>query len=110
MTDLDARSRLRVPSQAARDEVVQIRTLISHPMENGSRVGPDGAVVPRRIINRFICTFNDQRVFEMDIGPSVSANPFIEFDARVPASGRFYFEWHDDSGAIYRDSATIEVS
>lgn len=110
MTDFDARSRLRVPTHATPGEVVQIRTLITHPMENGARVGPDGAVVPRRIINRFICTFNDQRVVDMDIGPSLSANPYVEFDAQVPASGRFYFEWYDDSGAIYRDSASIEVS
>jgi len=110
MNDIDARSRIRVPSHAARDAVVQIRALITHPMENGSRMGPDDAVVPRRIIHRFICTFNDQRVLDIDIGPSVSANPFLEFDALVPASGRFYFEWHDDSGAVYRDSASIEVS
>lgn len=110
MNDIDARSRIRVPSHAARDEVVQVRTSITHPMENGARVSPDGTPVPRRIINRFICTFNDQRVLDMDIGPGVSANPFLEFDARVPASGRFYFEWQDDSGAVYRDSASIEVS
>jgi len=30
--------------------------------------------------------------------------------AVLPVSGRFSFEWHDDSGAIYRDSASIEVS
>jgi len=109
MNEIDARSRVRVAQRAAPDEVVQIRALITHPMENGSRVGPDGALVPRHIIHRFLCTFNDRLVLDMDIGPSVSANPYLEFEARVPASGRFYFEWHDDNGAVYRDSAAIEV-
>ncbi|WP_333831352.1 thiosulfate oxidation carrier complex protein SoxZ [Pararhodobacter sp.] len=110
MNEIDARSRLRVPARAARDAVVQIRALITHPMENGTRTGPDGRVVPRHIIHRFLCTFNDQKVLDIDIGPSFSANPYLEFDARVPATGRFYFEWHDDNGAVYRDSASIEVS
>lgn len=109
MSEIDARPRVRVQRTAAADEVVLIRTLINHPMESGNRIGPDGARVPRHIINRFVCSFNNELVLDMEVGPSVSANPFFEFEARVPASGTFHFSWYDDSGTIFQDSATIEV-
>lgn len=86
MSGFDARPRVRVPRTASVDEVVLVRTLINHPMENGHRVDTDGNTVPRHIINRFTCTFNGETVIDMEIEPSLSANPFIEFEARVPES------------------------
>lgn len=110
MSTIDARPRVRVPRTASADEVVLVRTLISHPMENGHRIDADGNTVPRHIINRFTCTFNGEVVLDMEIEPSLSANPFIEFEARVPESGEFAFTWLDDDGSVYEDSASIAVS
>lgn len=109
MTEIDARPRIRVQRTASKDEIVLIRTMINHPMESGNRIGPDGERVPRHIINRFVCSFNNELVLDMEIGPSISANPFFEFEARVPETGTFNFFWYDDSGMIFQDSATIEV-
>lgn len=110
MEKIDARPRVRVPRSARVDEIVQIRTLINHPMENGHRIGADGTVLPRHIVNRFVCTFNSQTVIEIDIEPSLSADPYIEFEARVPESGTFQFAWFDDNGDMYQASGDIEVS
>ncbi|MCC5983204.1 MAG: thiosulfate oxidation carrier complex protein SoxZ [Rhodobacteraceae bacterium] len=110
MDTIDARPRVRVPRTASPGEVVQIRTLANHPMENGERIDADGNRVPRHIIHRFVCTFNDETVIEMDIEPSLAANPFIEFEAEVPESGTFHFAWHDDNGDIYEATADIEVA
>lgn len=109
MSGFDARPRVRVPRTASVDEVVLVRTLINHPMENGHRIDADGNTVPRHIINRFTCTFNGETVIDMEIEPSLSANPFIEFEARVPESGEFAFTWLDDDGSVYEDSASITV-
>lgn len=102
--------RVKVPETAAKDEVIRIKTLISHPMESGFRRDKDGAVIPRRIINRFTAAFNGEPVFSMDLGPSVAANPYIEFHARVSESGVFTFTWVDDDGEIYATEAPIEVA
>lgn len=110
MNKIDARPRVRVPRTATVGEVVQIRTLINHPMENGHRLGADGVAVPRHIVNRFVCTFNGQTVLEIDIEPSLSADPFIEFEARVDESGTFQFAWFDDNGDLYQASGDIVVS
>lgn len=105
----DIRPRVRVPRSAAPGEVVNIRCLVNHPMHNGHVVGADGAVIPRHILHRFTCTFEGEMVLEIDIEPSMSANPYFEFNARVDRSGTFEFAWHDDSGMVFTASSAITV-
>ena len=63
------------PKTAEVGEVVEIKTLISHPMHSGRAVDSDGNVVPRKIINSFIAKFNGNTVFEVDMRPSVCQTP-----------------------------------
>lgn len=107
---MSSRPRVRVPDSAAPGEVFTIRALISHTMESGQRRDTSGNLVPRKIINRFECTFEGEPVFSADIHPGVAANPYLEFTARVPASGTFRFAWTDDDGTVYSDEQTITVS
>lgn len=101
--------RVKIPKTATAGEVVTIKTLISHEMESGQRKDKDGKVIPRKIINKFTCEFNGSKVFECDLDPAVSANPYIEFTAKVPESGTFKLSWLDDDGSIYTDEQKIEV-
>jgi sulfur-oxidizing protein SoxZ len=101
--------RVKVPKSAAAGEVVVIKTLISHEMESGQRKDKDGKVIPRKIINKFTCEFNGKKVFECDIDPAISANPYFEFSAKVAESGAFKFSWADDDGAVYTHEEKIEV-
>jgi len=50
-----ARALINVPAKAARGQVIEIKTLFSHPMETGYRPDFNGKLVPRDIINRFVC-------------------------------------------------------
>ena len=102
--------RVKVPKTASAGEVITIKTLISHKMESGQRKEADGTVIPRQIINKFSCTFNGTPVFECDLDPAVSANPYFEFTAKVNESGTFAFTWVDDDGSTYTDEKTIEVN
>lgn len=101
--------RIKVPETAPRGSVVLIKALISHPMETGDRRDASGARVPRNIIERFDCTFNNQLVFACDLGTGISANPFFEFDLALGESGVLDFSWRDQDGAIYRTTASIEA-
>ncbi|SEA71631.1 thiosulfate oxidation carrier complex protein SoxZ [Rubrimonas cliftonensis] len=102
--------RVKAPKTASAGEVVSIKTLISHPMESGQRKDKDGATIPRQIINKFTATFNGAMVFACDLEPSVSANPYFEFQMTVPETGVLAFEWVDDDGSIYTDEKTITVA
>ena len=101
--------RVKVPKSASAGEVITIKTLISHNMESGQRKDKEGKVIPRQIINRFTCDFNGENVIDVTLEPAVSTNPYIEFDAKVPAAGEFKFTWYDDDGSVYEDTKSIEV-
>ena len=104
-----SRPRVKAPKTAKAGEIVTIKTLISHPMESGQRKDESGAVIPRKIIHRFTAEFNGQTIFAMDLAPSISANPFIEFQFRVNESGELKMSWHEDGGEVFTDSKTITV-
>ena len=100
---------LNVPKTARRGEAVEIKILISHPMESGQRRDEMGKVVPRMIIHDFRCEYNGVEVVRLELFPAVAANPFFSFAARAEASGRFVFSWADDAGVTQTEIAEIEV-
>lgn len=106
----DAKPRVRVPANAKKGEVIEIKSLISHVMESGRRKGSDGKLVPRSIINHFSCTFDGQKVFESVWHPAISANPYMAFFVKVEKSGEFKFTWKDDDGSTYESASKISVA
>jgi sulfur-oxidizing protein SoxZ len=106
-----AKPRVKVPKTAAAGDVIKIKTLVSHKMESGQRKDKKtGELIPRMIINRFSCEFNGAEIFSCDLEPSVSANPYFEFNARVNESGTFKFKWVDDDGTEIEAEKDITVS
>lgn len=105
-----ARPRIKVPKKADKGEVITVKTLISHKMESGQRRDKSGKIIPRRIINKFTCEFNGKPVFGCDLAPSISANPYFEFSAKVEESGEFKFTWIDDDGSVYSAAKKIKVA
>jgi sulfur-oxidizing protein SoxZ len=104
-----ARALINVPKAAKRGEVIEIKTLIAHPMESGYRVGTNGTIIPRDIIHRFTCTYNGTEVFRAELSPAIAANPFISFFTVATESGTITFEWRGDNGFAASQSATITV-
>lgn len=102
--------RIRLPAQARAGEVIEIRTLVTHPMETGQRRDQAGAVVPRDIIRRFEARFEGELVFAMDLAPAIAANPFIAFPFRVERPGRFTFTWTNDAGESRSATQELRVS
>ena len=102
--------RVKVPKEVSIDEIVEIKTLIRHPMHSGRMKDNNGQIIPRQIINSFSAKFNGKEVFQMDLEPSISTNPFIVFQYKVKESGKFDFEWIDDNGEIYSISKEMVVS
>jgi sulfur-oxidizing protein SoxZ len=91
-------------------ETIEIKTLISHVMESGQRRDPQGKVIPRKIINKFICELDGQPVFACDLEPAVSANPYFQFRIKPPQSGTLKFTWIDDDGSKIEATEKITVT
>lgn len=103
--------RVKVPRKAAAGDVVTIKTLISHPMETGLRKDrKTGELIPRKIINRFVASFEGDEVVNVAIDPAVSANPYFEFEMKVPGAGTVRFEWTDDDGTVYDIEKKIKAA
>ena len=105
-----AKPRVKLPKKAAAGEIITIKTLVNHKMESGQRKDKQGNKIPRKIINSFKCNFNGIPVFSCDIEPAVSANPFMEFTARVQESGEFELIWEDDDGSVISTKKKITVA
>lgn len=102
--------RVKVPKKAEVGEVITIKTLISHPMESGQRKDKKtGELIPRKIINKFVASFEGQEVVNVDVDPAVSANPYFQFDMKFPGAGTMKFEWTDDDGSVYTAEKKIKV-
>jgi sulfur-oxidizing protein SoxZ len=102
--------RIKLPKEAKKGEVIEIKTLIAHVMETGLRKDPDGKIIPRKIINKFTAEFNGKPVFSVDIEPAVAANPYMQFTAKVEESGTFRFTWTDDDGTVTTAEQQIAVT
>ena len=102
--------RLKLPSEAKKGDVIQIKTLIPHIMESGQRKDKDGKPIPRKIINTFACEFNGKPVFTANLEPAIAANPYIQFSAKVEESGTFKFTWKDDDGTVTTAESKITVA
>ena len=104
-----ARVLINFPPRAKRGEIIEIKSLIQHPMETGYRLGPTGAAIPRDIINRFECTYNGEEVFRAELFPAIAANPFIAFSTVATESGELAFSWTDDHGETQTEVRQIIV-
>ena len=102
--------RVKVPKEVSMDEIIEIKTLIRHPMHSGRMKDTDGNTIPKQIINAFSAKFNGQEVFKMDLEASISTNPYIVFQYKATETGTFDFEWLDDNGEKYSISKKMTVS
>ncbi len=103
-------ARIAMPKTARKGDIVEIKTLIIHPMETGFRRDDVGRPVPRDIIGLFTVTYAGTEVFRMDLFPGVAANPFAAFTTIATETGEFVFTWTDDKGVAHVEKMTLTVS
>jgi sulfur-oxidizing protein SoxZ len=105
-----ARTLIHMPQTARRGEVIEIRTLIAHPMETGYRPGADGRVLPRDILRSFSCRYNGETVFSAEMFQAFSANPYIAFHTLATESGTLEFHWRGDNGFDQTERMALTVT
>lgn len=103
------RARVRAPGPLAAGESGAVLTMIGHPMETGLRPGPDGALLPKRLIERFEASLDGEPAFAADLYRSVAADPYIKFRIAPRASGRLALSWREDTGHVVTAGADVTV-
>ena len=104
-----ARVAITAPSSAKKGEIIEIKTLAAHVMENGFRRTQEGALIPRDIITQFVCTYNGVEIFRAELHPAMAANPLIAFTTVATESGTLEFRWTGDNGFSVTEKAAIKV-
>jgi sulfur-oxidizing protein SoxZ len=103
-------TRVRVPNTAKAGEVVEIRAMIMHPMENGFNVDTQGTTIPVHIITDFVCSYCGEEVFRVQLQPGLAANPYFSFYLTAVRSGVVEFTWKDQDGTLTQASASLTVA
>jgi sulfur-oxidizing protein SoxZ len=103
--------RIKLDKKEARQgDIVEVKALVQHIMENGQRKDAQGQTIARKILNKFTCTVAGKLVFAADFEPAISANPYIQFKFRATESGPVVLIWTDDDGSTILGEEQITVT
>jgi len=106
----DIKPRVRVQTKAKKGELVEVKTLVTHPMESGQRKNADGKLIPRLIVSAFDATYNGKQVMSAKLEPAVSTNPYLSFFVRVDESGTLKLTWTVVNKQSWTSETKIEVA
>ena len=103
--------RIRVPAAAKAGEIVEVRTLIDHPMETGLRRDARGQPIPRNMLSRFTASLDGEQVFAARFANGTAANPALTFHVRIEKAAELVSTWTGDNGqALARTRTPIRLS
>ena len=109
-----ARTLIHLPPLSKKGDVIEVRTMIAHAMETGYRPGADGKVLPRDLIRRFVCTYDDgttrEVVFQAEMFPAIAANPYLSFAVLVTGPGTLSLRWEGDNGFSQTETVPLRVA
>ncbi len=99
-----AKRRTRLKAEIM-DSGIRATCLIKHPMETGNRLDSDGNKIPIHYIKYVKFSVNGEHVGTLNLGPGVSADPYLSFDiADVKVGDTLALQWEDNKG----ESDTVE--
>src|SRR2546427_12935207 len=110
MSDI-GKVRLRVPPSIKSGDVVQVRSLVIHPMERIER-DAQGKIIQKNYnyINKVIVTYLGKTVAVFDTTQSVAEKPFFSFTFKATDPGQLKVEFLDTTGGRYEGTADIKFS
>jgi sulfur-oxidizing protein SoxZ len=92
-----------------KDGVTTVKAVISHPMESGLRKNKEtGEPIPAKFIQKITCEHQGKVCLAGNIGPGLSADPYISFSFKGGAKGdTVKLSWADNQGDS--DSAEVKI-
>ena len=98
---------MRIRAQMAGDKAT-VRVLMNHEMETGLRKDAAGKVIQAWYIQDVTAALNGKQVLDAQWGPSVSKNPFMQFNVKGAKAGdKIAVTWKDNKGDTRTDEATV---
>jgi sulfur-oxidizing protein SoxZ len=92
----------------AQGETTEVRVLMSHEMETGSRKDSAGNLVPAHFISNVTVSHAGKIVLSAEWGPAIAKNPFLQFKFAGGKKGdEITVTWVDNKGETRTDKAVI---
>lgn len=104
-----AKGILKVKAKSA-GEKTKVKLMAKHIMESGQRKDKKtGELIPALFIQNLLVKHADKTVFEANLGPAVSKNPYLSFAFEGGASGdELVMTWTENSGKSATETAKIK--
>jgi sulfur-oxidizing protein SoxZ len=99
-----------MPSQAKKDEIIDIKVIVQHDMESGFRRDEQGGIIARDILRTFSCKYNGAEIFRADLHPGTGANPMIVFSTVATETGTLEFTWAGDNDYLAKTTSQLTVT
>ena len=98
---------MKIRATMAGDKV-EVRVLMSHEMETGLRKDANGVAIPAWHIREVSAALNGKTVMTAQWGPSISKNPFLQFNIKGAKAGdKVSITWVDNKGDRRTDEAVV---
>lgn len=100
-------AKVLLPSQIAKDAVIHVRAMLSHPMFTGLGFDEQGQPIPPYFVNEVVVEYAGERVAHFEWTSGISKDPYVAFPVRAVREGPITVTWKDNKGGVYRQSADI---
>jgi len=90
-----------------RNGVVDVKTLMKHPMETGLRKDKDGKKIPEHWIQDVSAESGGKTVFTASFNTSISKDPYLSFAFAGKKGDTLVMSWKDSAGAT--DTAEVKI-
>lgn len=92
-----------------KDGGINVKAILRHPMETGSRKNPTtGEVLPRQFIREVVCERNGSTVLTMDWSWGIAADPYLSFRIKQGKKGDLIsIRWSDNVGKTGHLEASV---
>jgi len=87
---------------------VTAKVIVPHPNESGRRKDEQGNFIPANFVTEASGTLNGASLFTMQLGPSVSKNPFLQFRFKGKKGDKLKVSLKDNKQKTYEAETVVK--
>ncbi len=87
---------------------VTAKVIVPHPNESGRRKDDQGVFVPANFVTEASATLDGAPLFAMQLGPSVSKNPFLQFRFKGKKGEKLKVSLKDNKQKAYAAETVVK--
>jgi sulfur-oxidizing protein SoxZ len=100
-------ARIKVPDRITRGEVIQVNSIISHPMDTGFFRTAEGQPIPAYYIKEVVVNYGEEEVARFEWTSGISRDPVVTFTLKADKEAPLTMVWTDNKGAAFKHSIGI---